>query len=154
MKKQKVSFVPPEKAKVMKPKKFVPPIIRIQRISYIGNINTNRHANNVRIYVQPFFDKSDELVVIDVRNRIRHENIGVTDIKCGKYMYQRISSSIFGKHTGKLCMLVPIEIRRSGILDPESKVNKYVIYSKNNTAKLPLLLIIIDNEFYESVLKI
>ena len=142
-----------KKHKVLKPKKYQPEGIRIQRISYIGNRSTNKHTNNVRIYVQPFFDSTDDLTVVDFKTRTMHKHINITDIKCGKYKYQKVSSSIFGKHTGLDCIMVPIEHRRSGML-PTTKCDKYMLFSSNNTGKKPILLLIVNNALYESVLKI
>ncbi|HTH21686.1 MAG TPA: hypothetical protein VL854_05680, partial [Nitrososphaeraceae archaeon] len=113
----------------MKPTTKKRDVIRIQRISYFGNQTTSRHKNNVRIYIQPYFDSSDVLTIIDLKKRIKHTKCDVFSIDCGKYTYQRMTDSMFSEHTGKDCMLIPLS--KKSIM-PKGSMNKYLISSNTN----------------------
>lgn len=131
----------------MKPTTKNKEAVRIQSISYIGNPQTTKHKNNVRIYVQPYFDSSDILTVIDMKKKVKHSTVNVVDISCGKYTYQRITNSLFSKHTGQDCMLIPLDKAKP----TTGKLNKYLLTSNTNKNKKSILMVILDKEFHTSM---
>jgi hypothetical protein len=130
--------------------------IKIRKLVYIGNKTTNKYKNNVQLYVNPYYDETDTITIVDLKDKRARSNLktqaDIHKVKLGKYTYQRLLSSIFSKHTGHYCLLVNISkaVKLDIIKKSLGNIDKYLLTS-NNEEKEPLLMVVINAKYLESL---
>jgi hypothetical protein len=130
--------------------------IKIRKLVYIGNKTTNKYKNNVQLYVNPYYDETDTITIVDLKDKRARSNLktqaDIHKVRLGKYTYQRLLSSIFSKHTGHYCLLVNVSraIKLDIIKKSLGNIDKYLLTS-NNEEKEPLLMVVINAKYLESL---
>lgn len=130
--------------------------IKVRKLVYIGNKQTNKYKNNTQLYVNPYFDENDKITIVDLKDKRATSNlktqVDIHKVRLGKYTYQRLLSSIFSKHTGKYCLLLNISkaVKLDVIKKSMGNIDKYLL-SSNNDKKEPLLMVVINSKFLESL---